>query len=421
MEENISTISLYEARCYMRTNILVVALGYPTKENPIEGSFFKEQVDFLKNEYDCTVLVYREYCKGVVWGAKRKYSELEYTQGIKQYYPIVYISYFQRCIEIIGSIIRKKRRSEAAVGIYKSELYRKSRKKIINSIIDDLKLEYDVVYCITAQGSAFQALQFAEIKGKPFVISEHRPYPHPGWSTIDVEKEAFEKADCFFAIGKDKIRQIMLQNIKPKRISYLGNLVDESRFIYNPIEHECKTLMIVAAFSYFKNFDMLVETINKLVDMTSNDFRVIIAGYGANKGYVGNVETLEKMVGDSKFSEKTELIREVKRDDICSVYNRADAFVMTSIQEGQPMVALEAACCGLPIFSTKCGGVEDYVTDDIGRLVDITDSDLLAFYLKEFIEGKIKFNNIAIREKVVSIFGRDAFMNRFKSEIDRLL
>lgn len=27
----------------------------------------------------------------------------------------------------------------------------------------------------------------------------------------------------------------------------------------------------------------------------------------------------------------------------------------------------------LPIFSTRCGGVKDYVTDRIGRLVEITD------------------------------------------------
>ena len=151
------------------------------------------------------------------------------------------------------------------------------------------------------------------------------------------------------------------------------------------------------------------------------DFRVIVAGYGANKGYIDNTEIFENKLKCSKFADKLEMIREVPRDVLSALYNRADAFVMTSIQEGQPMVALEAACCGLPIFSTRCGGVEDYVTDEIGRIVDITDSDRLADYLLEFIDGTISFNKEMIRNAVVDRFGRKAFMSVVKNEFDTLI
>lgn len=405
----------------MRKRILVVALGYPTKENPYEASFFKEQVDFISTEYDCTVIVVRELSRGLFLDKKISYSELEYTKGIKQYYPMIPVSKIRRVIEIIGSEIKKKRNSETAVGIYRSEGYRNYRIKSIRKIIQDLNLDYDIVYCITAQGAAYYALQFSELANKPFVISEHRPFPHPGWATIDIEKEAFEKADCFFAIGKDKIRQVMLQNIKLKRIAYTGNLVDETMFTCAPITHEKTTFLIVAANSYFKNFDMFIETMNRLTEITDKDFRVIVAGYGANKGYIENVEQFERRLNSTRFSDKLELIREVPRDNLSDLYNRADAFVMTSIQEGQPMVALEAACCGLPIFSTRCGGVEDYVTDDIGRIVDITDSERLAKYLKEFIDKKICFDKEYIRGYVVNRYGRKAFLDKFKTEINRLV
>ena len=405
----------------IKKKILVVALGYPTKNNPIEGSFFKEQIDFISKEYECSVLVYKEYCKKILFAPKIMYNTLEYTKGIIQYYPIVYISYFRRLIEIIGSIIRKKMHNEPAVGIYKSTSYRKYRRKVIKKIIDDLQLDYNLVYCITAQGIAYQALQFAELSNKPLVVSEHRPFPHPGWSTIDVEKEAFEKANCFFAIGKDKIRQILLQNIKLKRIAYIGNLIDETQFAYNPISHRYPTLIIIAAYSYFKNYDMFFETISKLDSKTKTDYRVIVAGYGANKDYIGDIEQFEKEIKQLSFSNKIELIREVPRSDVSPLLNRSDAFVMTSIQEGQPMVALEAACCGLPIFSTRCGGVEDYVDDEIGRLVDITDSDALSDYLKNFIENKLTFDSNIIRNKVIQKYGRDAFMKNIKFEFDRLL
>lgn len=398
----------------MKKKILVVALGYPTKENPIEGSFFKEQVDFLAESYDCTVVVCREASKGLLFSGATKNTVKEYTEGIKQYYPIFGISKFRKVFEAVFGQIRKKKKPQMTVGIYRSDFYRKFRKKRIETFISESKMDYDLVYCITAQGAAFYATCFAEIKNKPLIISEHRPYPHPGWSTIDVEKEAFEKAECYLAISKDKIRQVLLQNIKPKRIECIGNLIDENQFEYNPIKHDFKTLLIVAACSYFKNYDMFIETIEKLKEKTNSEFRVVIAGYGANKGYAKGVYEFEEKIKNSKFSSVVEMIPSVTREEICNLYNRCDAFVMTSIQEGQPMVALEAACCGLPIFSTRCGGVEDYVTDEIGRLTDITDSDLLSEYLKQFVENQITFDGKVIRDKVVSLYGRQAFMSRIK-------
>lgn len=404
-----------------KIKILVVALGYPTKENPFAGSFFKEQVDFLSTRYDCSVLVYNERTKGLLVPPRISYSEQEYTKGIIQYYPLVYVTAYRRCLEFIGSLYKKKNKNEESVGIYRADSYIKYRKKQIRKIITHLNLSFDIVYCISAQGSVFQASIIAESRKKPLVVSEHRPYPHPGWSTIDVEKKAIESADCFFAIGKDKIRQIMLQDIKPKRIAYIGNMVDEEAFFIDPIEHDYPTLLIVGAYSYFKNYDMFIDTINKLTQLTNRYFKVLVAGYGANKGYAKNEELLEQKIRESNFSDRIELIKVIPRDSMCKLYNRADALVITSIQEGQPMVALEAACCGLPIFSTRCGGVEDYVTNDIGRIVDITDSEGMANNLSDFIEGRIIFNKENIRKTVVNLFGKEAFMNKIGYEFERLM
>ena len=74
----------------------------------------------------------------------------------------------------------------------------------------------------------------------------------------------------------------MLQDIKPKRIAYIGNMVDEDAFFIDPIEHDYLTLLIVGAYSYFKNYDMFIETVNKLTKLTNSYFKVIVAGYGAN-------------------------------------------------------------------------------------------------------------------------------------------
>ena len=107
------------------------------------------------------------------------------------------------------------------------------------------------------------------------------------------------------------------------------------------------------------------------------------------------------------------MIPKVNRNSMVNIYNGADVFVMTSIQEGFPVSSLEAASCGLPIYSTKCGGVEDFVDKDIGRLVNIQDYKTLAHELKKLIEGDVTYNSELIRQKTVGQYGKEAFKNKF--------
>ena len=117
-------------------------------------------------------------------------------------------------------------------------------------------------------------------------------------------------------------------------------------------------------------------------------------------------------IKNSKFADCTEMIKEIAHENIHEVYQKADAFVMTSIQEGMPVSALEAGCCGLPIFSTMCGGVEDYVTDEIGKIYKIIDYESFAIGLKDYLEGKISFDAEYIREYIVARYGKRSFIGR---------
>ena len=157
---------------------------------------------------------------------------------------------------------------------------------------------------------------------------------------------------------------------------------------------------------------------NRLTKITDKPFKVIVAGYDANKGYAQNVEELVKKIEASDFSDRVEMIPAVGRDEIASLYNRADAFVMTSIQEGQPVAPLEAASCGLPVFSTRCGGVEDYVDDEVGRIVGILDFESLAGHLKDYLEGKTRFDGNHIHDVIEAKYGTEAFIKTFTRIVD---
>ena len=279
---------------------------------------------------------------------------------------------------------------------------------------------FDCVYSITAQNMAPLGHNFASIFNVPHVTAEHAPFPWPGQVILDEAKRAIEKADAFLAISNDKIRQVLLQNVKVDPI-WVGNMCDEEKFSLSNENHEIPSFLIVAANSFYKNYSLFISAMEELKRIATKPFKICIAGYAANKGYSQNIEELENQVANSIIAENTTMIQSVSREDMPKLYNSCDVFVMTSIQEGLPVSALEASMSGLPVFSTRCGGVEDYVDDSMGRIFNIIDYKAIAASCNDYLNGKIAFDNEQIREKAVSLFGKEAFTARMKGIFESVM
>lgn len=415
-----------------KKKICLITNWYPTKENPYQGIFFKEQAQALGDYFDFTVVHYKENrslpallyvirkLQGKTVSVVKSHEEKNTTEyDVKVSFPR-YTIYTDKLGVLYDKFV--KHTSMEGVSVYVSKAHQKRKKKALTEIFQKhFADKVDVLYCVDAQQESSTLQYVSEALGKPYVVSEHAPFLYPGKGLKDVEKVAIENADLFMAISYDKIRQVLMQNIKLKKIAYVGNMVDENQFVLHAGKNETKTFVMVAANSFYKNYDLFIKIFERLVEITDVPFKVMIVGYGANKGYSKNVEELEARICNSKFGHCAELIREVSHDKIQDVYYRADAFVMTSIQEGMPVSALEAGCCGLPIFSTMCGGVEDYVNDEIGRIYKVIDSESFANGLKEYLEGKIDFDSTYIRKYIVERYGKKAFTERMANCFEEVI
>lgn len=399
----------------MKKTICLVTDWYPSKENPFRGLFFKEQAFSVSDYFDFVVvrtnfhprnrLIY----KNSQVNRTIEKNTIEYTFDLAV--PLsVYFS------DVISDNLMKflNKGKVDGVGKYVSKSYiRYFKKNIVKFFNKNIKEDIDVFYCVDAQEEAFLIQCLAEAYNKPYIVSEHAPFPWPGKVIRDVDKYAIEKADMYLAISNDKIRQLLLQNIKLPETRYIGNLIDESQLLINRNYNDIKTFIIVAAHSFYKNYDHFICVMNRLTEITDCPFKVMIVGYGSNKGYSKNIDEFEDQIRTSKFADRAIMIPSVPHEEIGAVLNKADAFIMTSIQEGQPVSAMEAACCGLPIFSTRCGGVEDYVDENMGRIYSVCDSESMAQDLKDFLEGNLSFDPIYIRNRVVSRFGNERFVYNF--------
>lgn len=67
------------------------------------------------------------------------------------------------------------------------------------------------------------------------------------------------------------------------------------------------------------------------------------------------------------------------RSDLPAIYSAADAFVLPTAYETFSLVCMEAMACGLPVFATNAGGIEDYLRDGVnGFAIEIDADDIAA-------------------------------------------
>jgi glycosyltransferase involved in cell wall biosynthesis len=107
------------------------------------------------------------------------------------------------------------------------------------------------------------------------------------------------------------------------------------------------------------------------VRSASPQVQLWIAGE-ANAGDERRIQELARSLGISDSVHWLGL-----RDDMPSLLDAADAFVLSSAWEGMPLVVGEAMAMEKPVIATDVGGVSELV-DDAGILVPPKDSDALA-------------------------------------------
>ncbi|RGU93394.1 glycosyltransferase [Clostridium sp. AF15-17LB] len=155
--------------------------------------------------------------------------------------------------------------------------------------------------------------------------------------------------------------------LSSKQIPLIKNGVDISKLYSNTNVGDKITLINVGRFSPQKNHSLLIECFKDIV-ANYPDAELILVGDGELKADV------QIRVNAAEIAGKVIFVGNVS--DVENYLARADIFVMSSDYEGLPLSVIEAMASGLPVVSTKAGGVVDLVHDgENGILVDVGDKD----------------------------------------------
>jgi colanic acid/amylovoran biosynthesis glycosyltransferase len=136
-------------------------------------------------------------------------------------------------------------------------------------------------------------------------------------------------------------------------------------------------LLSIGRLHWKKGFDDSIRAVAELLKRGIEvDYR--IAGEGPER------EKLMFMIHELGCESSVSLLGALGQAEIKELLGWSDALLLPSLSEGISNAVLEAMAAGLPVVSTRCGGMAEVVEDGVnGILVDVGDTSAMCDHLAE--------------------------------------
>ncbi len=167
--------------------------------------------------------------------------------------------------------------------------------------------------------------------------------------------------------------------LSASRLFFLPNAIESDLFKFESKRDSAEIkLLTVGRLEEQKRIDRFLRAVAAIKQFSTKPIKAIIAGEGSLKNQLVEESGKLGLNGTVEFRGVV--------NDMISLYQEADVFVLTSDWEGTPNVVLEAMAAGLPVLSTNVGGVPDIVKHgQTGLLTDPEDETLMTALLIELV------------------------------------
>ena len=308
-----------------------------------------------------------------------------------------------------------------------TEKQRENYERVFYQKINDVIKEFkpDVVHAQHVWTLAGIASKCCKENNIPLVITCHgtdlmgikdEKERNENWGTTWAN-EAIEYANTIVTISKDsnKLIEEIIPEVKEKTL-WIRNGVDSHVFFKNDkiIKKE-----VLSSLGIDKDFENIVSFVGKLTTFKGVDILL-----NAIKEYEDK-DTITIIAGDGELREELEEqakrleLKNVKflgnqpQSKLNEIYNIAKCSCVPSRREPFGLVAAEAMLCGTPVIATNEGGLPDFVTPDVGILVERENPKELANAVSSIINNKVKFDSNHIAEKIKEKYSQDALIDEF--------
>ncbi len=217
--------------------------------------------------------------------------------------------------------------------------------------------QYDLCHAFFGIPCGYIAMQL----GLPYIVSlrgSDVPFHNKRYYWLDrlifqrLSRKVWHEATAVVA-NSQKLRELALRTSPDQDIQIIFNGVDINEFQARSERGNGSTLKIIATgrLSKQKGHKYLIEAISDMKDVG-----LCLVGDGDQKE---SLKLLAKRCGSN-----VHFVGKVDHEDIKSLLQGSDIFVLPSLNEGMSNSLLEAMACGLPVITTDTGGSKELVREN---------------------------------------------------------
>lgn len=384
----------------MTLRVLVVASWYPSADNPTAGVFIREQVRTIVPLTDVAVLYVHDSTEGHA-------PELSEEDGAKV------VRARLQAPPTASSVAGRVR--AVATNLYNRYFgYRTAGRAVFETLRGSWGMP-DIVHVQALWPAALIARDIKRRYGVPYVVTEHseeylpesrrRLVRTPGMLPL-VLRPLARGAARTIAVSRylgGRLEELGLAH----RLEVIPNVVPETMALPRPGSPP-HAIAHVSIMGPAKDIPGLITAVARLRERRS-DFVLRLVGDGESRAEV------EAQVAALGLGDVVEFLGPQNAEQVADTFAASAFTVVSSTHETFSVVAVESLMAGRPVVSTRCGGPEEFITPEVGLLVDAGDPDALADGLGWMLDHAADFDPALLHAYAMERFAPDVVAQRILS------
>ncbi len=355
--------------------VLHIASWYPNSKDPFDGDFIQRHLKALSRYMRVDVIHVVQKNMLLLPGKKSREQEQDGQLFSTVYFP----AWPATNIQFLEKLLFTWR-------------YNQTLKRALNNYIRQ-KGKPDLIHLHVPVKGGYGALYVKRKWNIPFVVTEHTSsyFTHTENNYFSnsryfqfITKQSFEQAIAVTSVSNwllSRLKELFsIQNAK-----LIRNVVDTHLFY--PVTRTSTSIRLihVSMMLPLKNVEGIIDAL-LLVQQQRTDWEMIMVGDASDalKERANALGSNISWTGSISYKE------------VAQQMQQADALIHFSRYENLPCVINEALCCGLPVISSRVGGIEELVNETNGYLVESNNVPALATAILNFLNKPQSFHKTEI-------------------------
>jgi glycosyltransferase involved in cell wall biosynthesis len=202
-------------------------------------------------------------------------------------------------------------------------------------------------------------------------------------------QKVFKEAKALLPVSQNLGEEINARVIK-KEFTVIFNVADTGLFYYAPSAQQKFRFIHVSEMGPRKNVKGIIRAFCALHKQLPGTELILAGPYTA--------EVFEAAKCSGLLNTAIIFTGQLSYEAIALNMRQANALILFSNIENMPCVIIEALCCGLPVISTKTGGIAEVINHNNGMLVPVGDETALLQSMQQLTSTYDQYNRAAIAE-----------------------